>query len=144
MDHAGDALDIAYDVLEKMGQGRLSREQMKSLKAARDWARAVRSVGHVFRRDKSIDKDISVLDLDYDVASWYAAMDSQEPLTSYEGQVRYHLSVDWQAVNKIMDSALRMYGDDLSLTVPRVLEYYPISDFWRRTELENTQLLAGE
>ncbi|MBA58483.1 MAG: hypothetical protein CMQ40_04855 [Gammaproteobacteria bacterium] len=71
-------------------------------------------------------------------------MDNQEPLISYKGQVRCYLSVNWQAVNKIMDSALRMYGDDLSLTAPRALEYYPISDFWLRTKLENTQLLAGE
>mgnify|MGYP001235698746 CR=1 FL=1 len=144
MDRAAAALDIGYDVLEDMGKNILSAEEISGLRAARTWARAIRSVGDVFRRNRLKVGSGNELHLDFDVASWYASIGSGRALSSYKAKTQYKLSIDWPHVDSIMDTAVNMYGEDLSLAVPRVLEYYPISAFWQKSEPVGHQIVAGE
>jgi len=133
LDLAAAAVDLAYDVLENLVRDTASPDKLAALRDARRWAVASRNIGPIFRQATEEVPPVK-LDLDHDVAAWYRNGTEGGPLTQYRRPIRYRLSPAWDRVGSVLVTAVSMYGTDITLTVPRILEYYDAQFFWLQTE----------
>lgn len=132
IDKAPEALALSYDIIESLSSKEVPGEQIEALRDSCRWAMAVRNVSLAFSNTREVDGD-SVVELYYDVAAWYNDKGG-EPLTSYRTQsncpARYRISADRERIKEMLDAGSRMYGRDIYLSIPRLLLYYDIRNFW--------------
>ncbi|EME69308.1 cobalamin B12-binding domain-containing protein [Paramagnetospirillum caucaseum] len=134
------ALDFAYECLLELAEGRVTADQAESLREARRWATTVRMAHDAFAgRLESGEEEVPFA---FDVMSWYNGRDESGPLVTYAGQVTYRLWWDAKSIRDILNTGVSMYGKDMSLTIPRILEYYDITFFWRKCERVKARVAA--
>lgn len=126
------ALDFAYQCLMDIARDRIAPNQQDALAEARRWALAVRRAHDAFAG--RVDATEEELEFAYDVMSWYTQRDGGADLADFARPTRYRLWWDGKNICKILETGVSMYGKDMSLTIPRILEYYEITFFWRKCQ----------
>ncbi len=129
------ALRLAYDVLEMISEKNLDAKGRLALRAARDWALATRDVGAIFHGEPHAFKPRR-LTTDFDVDAWYHKSQGQRPLADFQGTVSYHVTGDHRTIERILDQARRLFGDDYNFWMPKTLNNWSISEFWLKCRAE--------
>lgn len=127
------ALELGYDCLEELARPSRPAEDLEAIRESRTWATAMRDVSAVFQNDGA-GRESREITLSYDLKRWYEAGADAKPLTAYKRSVTYRLWADVDRIQRILDSGYRMFGRDMSLTVPRIMQYYDAGKFWLECE----------
>ncbi len=126
------AIELAYSMIEDIAGERMTKENRTSLSAAKRWVTAVRNIS-ALRSELSL-KDSEVLRLPYDVNAWYAEGDNSGSLTSYRKPVSYKIFYDMQEIGRFLSEAEKLFGEDLSYRLGKLLVNWSISKLWRKCE----------
>jgi len=126
------AFEAAYTSLEKKTQ-HLSPEIRSSLNAAKHWAIASRNISDVFKNGP-VDDILEVLQLPYDVNSWYISGNNSKPLVSFKKPVKYRLVADTKRIQGIFAEGRKLYGEDISYRSSKILINWSVKDFWFHCE----------
>ena len=123
------AINLAYDCLEEMAAGKNTDEEISALRKARQWVLETRDVSNVLGKEKFKHKP-DLLRFKYDFQEWYDAGPKGSPLIEFKHPTIYKTRMDTEKIQDILDTGIRLYGNDKHLSVPRILEYHDISSFW--------------
>jgi hypothetical protein len=127
------ALELGYDCLEELVAQSRPVADLDAVREARTWATAMRDISAVFQNDGAVPENRDIT-LSHDLKRWYEAGANAKPLTAYKRLVTYRLWADVNRIRRILDSGYRMFGRDMSLTVPRIMQYYDAGKFWLECE----------
>ena len=105
-----------------------------AFREALHWASTVRDIGPVVNLEPDAFKEI-ILDLRYDVPSWYVDSDTKRPLTGYRRSARYAVTIDEARIRDRVENGKKLFDARLTNWVARFLEFNPITHF-RRTSSE--------
>src|SRR3989344_6915676 len=126
IEKCGEAFELAYDIIVKIGASEITKEIKNSLNSAKQWAVAGRDINAVVR-GKPI---INYLTLPYDVNAWYK---SAAPLTSYAQLTRYEISYDKEKIKEIIQNGKNLYGNDLLFVMGKIFtDNVDFSLFWAK------------
>jgi len=125
------AFELAYSALSELLNKSGKQTVSESLEAAKRWLTLTRNVGAVLKNEAKEDLDM-LIQLPYDVNAWYH--DSTSPLVNFKKPVAYRIFLDTGKVKNILEQATKLYGEDLSFKINKLLINYSISNFWCQCE----------
>ncbi len=132
VDKLPQVYDLGYEVLhELMGEDDDGRTTA-SLSAAANWLRHTRDPGPLMRREASAFED-RILELDYDVESWYATYPN-DPLVTFDTPSHYRTTVHRERIEKAIDTVTKLHGNDMRLWSAKLLITNSLKYFRRRCE----------
>ena len=123
--------NLLYSAIETMIGKDITVEIKNSLNAAKSWMISIRDIDGAFQKDFC---DKKILDLDYDVNSWYITGSNSDVLTSYKVSSRYKVFYDIKKLEMITKESKMLFGEDLSFRIGKLLINWSIKNFWRRCE----------
>ena len=124
-------IELAYSAIESIAHEGINKTVRQSLDAAKRWMIATRDISAVFQNDFSIDSS-EMLHLPYDVNSWYLAGTSANPLVSYDTSTAYTIFYDAKELETILSEGQKLFGDDLTFRVGKLLVNWDVRNFWRK------------
>jgi radical SAM superfamily enzyme YgiQ (UPF0313 family) len=123
LNQCDSSLSLAYFVLQGIAEH--TEEEVMALKESRLWVLATRNVSAVFRGEL-IKEEIK---MHYDLNAWYNA-GSEKPLISYKKNTKYNICYNGERIQNILDEAKKLYGQDFSYVVGKILINWSIKNFW--------------
>lgn len=135
--------ELAYAAIRQMLGEKANQEIIDSLSAVEKWIIATRHIGNNIT-NASLDEAPLELHLSYDVNSWYNSDINTSPLTIHKKPVRYRIYSDKKHIRQMMEDGKRLFGDNISFTVGKLLVNFSVKSFWCKTELvaESPELLV--
>ena len=130
------AIELCYLILEKIANQVITDEIYQSLEAAKSWTVSLRNVSEVFNQESSFEKD-KIINLDYDVNSWYLAGVDSKWLVKYKKSSVYRIYYEIKKIKRILFESERLHGGDLNFQVGRILNSWSIKEFWRKCKSIN-------
>ncbi len=127
------SIELGYSCIERFGYNVMTKEIQGSLDAAEKWMVALRNVSAVFEGEPHINIS-EILQLPYDVNSWYLNNSNCSPLITYNKPMVYRIFCDADRLKRIFAEAKKLYGGDLYFQVAKLLIYWSIKNFWRQCE----------
>lgn len=127
---ASKLFDFAYSFLKQFAGDKITPEVSESLNAAKQWASSVITVNSVFN-DKSTLDFVKILNLPYDVLSWYKIPNNPNPLVTYNTPVKYKIFYDNEYIYSILDECRDLFGQDETFQLGKFLSTRKINDLWR-------------
>lgn len=125
------SIELAYSSIENIAHNIITEEIRESLIAAKRWAIALRDVSAVFKSEPHINND-EILNLPYDVNSWYLQGAGSKPLITYNKPSRYQTSYNVDNLKMTFVEAKKLFGGDLHFQISKLLINRDIRDFWRQ------------
>jgi len=127
------AIELAYFVMKDIAGNGITDEIRESLTSAKRWMKATRNVSVVFK-DRSQINNSEIIDLPYDVNSWYLHNPDRNPLVTYNKQTSYGVFSDSDNLKMIFDEIEKLYGGNFSFQIGKLLENWDIKKFCRKCE----------
>lgn len=128
------AIKLSYAILREYTTN-ATPEVLESLKAAEEWAIATRDLSATFT-DESYRNTTDYIRLAYDVNAWYSSH-ATTSLTLFRKPVRYKVSSNAKQLSQIFEENQKLYGNELSYAVGKILVQWSIKNFWRNSEIDN-------
>ena len=126
--------ELAYAAIREMFGEKADQEITDSLSAAEKWISVARHIGHNINNASQAEAPVE-LQLSYDVNAWYNSDINGDPLTAYSQPVCYMIYSDKKHIRQMMADATRLFGDNVSFTVGKLLINFSVKSFWSNTEL---------
>ncbi len=130
IDAGAEGINLIYDSLEKFGGELITPKIRQSLEAARRWMIAVRDSIRFFK-NRHLLKKVEILELPFDVCSWYNQKTDPQPLTAFDIPVRYKIFYDQDKMKNFLQTADIIYGQDSYHQLGQFLAYLSVRNFWR-------------
>ena len=128
------SIELAYSSIMDIAPDIINERIHESLNAAKRWMIALRNVSAVFKKEPYLDIE-EILRLPYDVHTWYINSSHTDPLIMYNRPVNYKVFCDTNNLRTIFDDMEKLYTEDLSFQVGKLLVNCSIKNFWRQCEL---------
>ncbi len=126
--------ELAYTAIRQMLGEKTDQEIINSLSAAEKWVIATRHIGNNIN-NASHDEISTELYLPYDVSAWYNATTNTSLLTTYSKSVHYKIYSNKKHIMQMMEDGKRLFGNNISFTVGKLLINFSVKSFWCKTEL---------
>jgi len=126
--------ELVYNALKFIAKDNLKSEEIESLDSAKKWMTLTRNVSEIFKNNY-YQSNNTIIELNYDISSWYNDTQNSSFLTSYKKKVKYKIYCDSNYIKKIFDDGQKLYGNDLTFMVGRLLINWSIKNFWSKYEL---------
>lgn len=123
-----DLITLAYSLLE----AKCPKEVWPSLQAAMDWSLACRNVS-LLLNDASYLKMRWNISSAYDVCRWYSDVGSK-PLLEFKKDVKYSVYYDAAHIEKILQQAETLFGNDKTFVIGKTLNNWSIREFWAKCD----------
>ena len=111
-------------------QGRLGGLQQDFIRAFKQWMLATRDLNSAFTDSGYLQRE-EILELSYDVESWFKDGESGRPLEEYGRPVRYRLSSKADNASSILSDVRAIHGKDSELAIARFLNNWSPDMLWR-------------
>ncbi len=134
IDAGAEGINLIYDSLEKFGGELITPKIRQSLEAARRWMIAVRDSIRFFK-NRHLLKKVEILELPFDVCSWYNQKTDPQPLTAFDRPARYKIFYDQDKMKNFLQTADIIYGQDSYHQLGQFLAYLSVRNFWRLCEI---------
>ncbi len=134
IDALAEGINLIYDSLEKLGGELITPKIRQSLESARRWMIAVRDSLSVFKNRDLLQK-VEILELPFDVCSWYNQKTDPQPLTAFDRPVRYKIYYDQDKMKNFLETADTIFGQDSYYQIGKLLAYLSVKKLWRVCEI---------
>jgi spore coat polysaccharide biosynthesis protein SpsF (cytidylyltransferase family)/radical SAM superfamily enzyme YgiQ (UPF0313 family) len=126
-------IGLVYRVLNKLNKNKADQKIRESLDCAKQWVNANRNISEVIN-SKMYRDSVRLLNLTYDVNTWFLSDDSK-PLTDYyRKNTIYKVYCDKDHIDRVLNEVRDLYGDDLFFCIGKYLINHEIREFWCETK----------
>ena len=129
IDYFNETTDLAISLLEK------AKNNVHWLPDLRMWAKATRNVLPILEERKCNTSE-DIIRLNVDVERWISR-DGEEPIENFTSKTGYKLVADHEAIDRAVDSMIRLYGPDRLRWASRLLETKPLEEMWKKCVVLN-------
>ena len=122
--------EFTYSILKNIAEEKITPEISESLDAAKQWASHVITINSVFNDETTLN-DVVILNLSYDVQSWYQSSNNSKSLLEYKRPVKYKIFYDHKKINGISYECRDLFGEDKSFQLGKFLSTRNVTELWR-------------
>lgn len=129
IDHNIEAINIGFDCLKEILKPRLKQKLICAIEDVRAWTLVTRNINDVFKTKKNA-FDIRILNLNFDVPSWYDSTINSGNILSYEKKVSGNVTFNSEKILSIIKSNKKMFSQNIYHWVPKAIENSSLRIFW--------------